>query len=176
MTNSGTKLENAAAKPAFRMRLRTWLLGMALVVGLAAMACSQGSYPLDIFYEMHYQQSYKSQEPPRVDAVESAVPWFPSPQSTTTFGNDGQHLFLVNCSMCHGETGKGDGPVLQLLMSSDYGYQPALSPDLTTLTMDQAVIEGFMRGGVNVMPNFSKLLTSEEMSAISEYIAESLMK
>jgi len=173
--NRGTQSEKA---PANHRRLRTWLLGLSLVVALAAMACSQGTYPLDIFYEMHYQQSYKVQEPPHIAAVESAVAWYPGPISTS-FGTDGQHLFEVNCSMCHGETGKGDGPVLQLLTGDDYGYQPVLSPDLTgegVKAMGPAGIQGFMRGGVNVMPNFSKLLTEEEMTAISEYIAETLQK
>ena len=178
VNNNRNELEAADAKPALRIRLKTLLLGMSVFVGLTAMACSQGAYPLDIFYEMHYQQSYKVQEPPVLTAVESAVPWFPGPKSTS-FGTDGKHLFEVNCSMCHGQTGKGDGPVLQLLMSSEYGYQPALNPDLTAdpvMAMGQAGIEGFMRGGVNVMPNFSKLLSAEEMTAISEYIAESLQK
>jgi mono/diheme cytochrome c family protein len=181
--NSGSESETTPAilsgrKGGLRGRVRTLLLGLLLVVALAAMACSQGTYPLDIFYEMHYQQSYKVQEPPNIAAVASAVAWYPGPVSTS-FGTDGKYLFEVNCSMCHGQTGKGDGPVLELLTGGDYGYQPVLSPDLTgegVMAMGPAGIEGFMRGGVNVMPNFSKLLTQEEMTAISEYIAETLQK
>ena len=80
--------------------------------------------------------------------------------------------------MCHGQTGKGDGPVLQNL-AVVYGYEPVLDPDLTSAqvtAIGSAGIEGFMRGGVNIMPNFSKLLTPEEISAIAEYITETLHK
>lgn len=160
-----------------RLGTKIRLLALPLVAGILAVGCSQGSYPLDIFYEMHYQQSYKSQEPPRLSGVESAVAWFPSPINTS-FGIDGKHLYEVNCSMCHGAGAKGDGPVLQKMIS-DYGYKPVLSPDLTSegvMSMGGAGIQGFMRGGVNVMPNFSKLLTSEEIAAISEYITATLQK
>ena len=146
-------------------------------MSIFAVGCSQGSYPLDIFYEMHYQQSFKSQEPPRLSGVESAVAWFPSPINTS-FGNDGQHLYQVNCSMCHGPGAKGDGPVLQKLIS-DYGYKPVVNPDLTSdqvKAMGKIGIMGFMGSGLNVMPNFSKLLTPEEMVAISEYITGTLQK
>ena len=175
MSHKGTTQNAMAEKPAFRIGLRTWLLGLSMVAGLAAMACSQGSYPLDIFYEMHYQQSYKSQEPPRIAGVGSAVAWFPETESTTSFGADGQHLFQVNCSMCHGPLGKGDGPVLQKLIN-EYGYQPLVNPDLTSLPGGEALLMGFMGSGVNVMPNFSKLLTHDEQVAIAEYVTGTLQK
>ena len=56
---------------------------------------------MDIFYEMHYQQTFKSQEPPSLSAPAGSVAWYPPPQSTAF--NDGRHLFTVNCSMCHGQ-------------------------------------------------------------------------
>jgi azurin len=155
-------------------RARGYLLGLAILLGLVAAGCSQGSYPLDIFYEMHYQQSYKSHEPPRLSAPESAVAWYPGPESTSF--NDGRHLYMVNCAMCHGLTGQGDGPVLQTLINT-YGYKPAVDPDLTS---DQARaigpggIQGFMLSGVLVMPNFSKLLSVAERSAIVDYITGTL--
>ena len=102
-----------------------------MIAALAATACGQGAYPLDIFYEMHYQQTYKSQEPPRMSGVEGAVAWYPAQGATTTFGADGEYLFNVNCSMCHGAQAKGDGPVLQMLID-EYGYTPLVTPDLTS--------------------------------------------
>ena len=138
---------------------------------MAAAGCSQGSYPLDIFYEMHYQPSYKAHEPPRLSAPESAVPFYPAPRATS-FAGDGQHLYEVNCSMCHGPGAKGDGPVLQR-MKDVYGYVPALDPDLTSppvMSMGTEGIEGFMFSGVVVMPNFSKLLSKEEMRLIAEHV------
>ncbi len=173
MSNQRTTQPNQP-RSAGRRRVRGYLFGLALLLGLVAAGCSQGAYPLDIFYEMHYQQTYKSHEPPRLSAPASSVAWYPSPESTSF--TDGRHLYMVNCSMCHGLTGQGDGPVLQTLVNS-YGYEAAVSPDLTS---DQAKaigpggILGFMRSGVVAMPNFSKLLTAGEQTAIVEYITSTL--
>ena len=154
---------------------RRWLtsviIGVALLVGLAATGCTSGAYPLDIFYEMHYQQSYKSHEPPRLSGVAGAVAFFPGPVSTTD--NSGAHLFDVNCAMCHGAGAKGDGPVLNTLINK-YQYETFITPDLTTLTPE--TIEPFLRfttrpfGPNTVMPPFGKLLSVEERWAISEYV------
>ena len=152
--------------------IRAWLFGAVLVTALAAMACGQGTYPLDIFYEMHYQQSYKSGEPPRLPGVEGAVPvdWIPVPKSTSF--TTGKHLFEVNCQQCHGAQGKGDGPVLTL-MQDQYAYVPSVTPDLTSTTvMDLGMIgmKPFMSSGLIVMPAFGKLLTDEEIDLISGYV------
>ncbi len=157
----------------FRRAPRLYLYGIALLAGLLAVAgCSQGSYPLDIFYEMHYQPSYKAHEPPRLSAPESAVPFYPAPRATS-FADDGRHLFEVNCSMCHGPGAKGDGPVLQI-MEGTYGYTPLVPTDLTTFPPN--AIEGFLSqtsrpfGPQSIMPPFAKLLSSEERRLIAEYI------
>ncbi len=169
--NIGSSLRNRFPRPGKKV-----LLGISLLVGLVALAgCSQGSYPLDIFYEMHYQPSYKAHEPPRLSVPASAVAWFPPPVATS-FANDGGHLFQVNCSMCHGPAGKGDGPVLKKMMEQ-YGYRPALDPDLTSpqvMLMPEDAIKAFMLNGVVVMPNFSKLLTGDEMRLVAEYVVNCL--
>jgi hypothetical protein len=152
------------------------LLGAGLLFGLlAVIGCSQGSYPLDIFYEMHYQKSFKAHEPPRLSVPPSAVGWFPPP-GATSFTDDGQHLYEVNCSMCHGQTGQGDGPVLQRMMNV-YGYTPVVTPDLTSepvSAMGALGVAGFMGSGLVVMPNFSKLMTPEEMRLTAEYVVNCL--
>ena len=60
------------------------LLPALLVLAALAAACnpgdldnirSTGSYPIDIFQEMHYSQSFKSQEPPRLAPPQESVPW-----------------------------------------------------------------------------------------------------
>ena len=155
-----------------RQATKTRLTVLGLAVGIFAIGCSQGTYPLDIFYEMHYQQTFKSHEPPRMAGVENAVPvnWVPVPKSTSF--NTGEHLFNVNCSMCHGTGAKGDGPVLAKMMK-DYDYKPAVDPDLTStgvVGMQEKGMMGFMISGVVVMPSFKKLLTPQEMDPIAEYI------
>ncbi len=78
--------------------------------------------------------------------------------------------------MCHGPAGKGEGPVLKKMIE-EYGYQTAISPDLTSdqvKAQGTSGIEAFMRSGVVVMPSFSKLLTDEEMRLAAEYVVNCL--
>ena len=169
-------------RPVPRKWLRGRFLLLAVVVGFLAAACGftlpgRGSYPLDIFYEMHYQQSYKSNEPPRLIGVEGAVAWFPAPRSTAFETNTGSYLFAVNCSMCHGAEGKGDGPVLNKMTAPPYNYEPVVPTDLTgppVTSMDAQGIEGFIISGIVVMPSFKKLLSSEERRLIAEYVVNCL--
>ena len=168
--------------PVAKKWLRGRVLLLAMAVGILASACGatlpgRGSYPLDIFYEMHYQQSYKSNEPPRLSGVADAVAWYPPPKSTAHGTNTGSYLFGVNCSMCHGAQGKGDGPVLNKMTAPPYNYDPVLTPDLT----DPAVssigaqgIEGYLASGIVVMPSFKKLLSPEERRLIAEYVVNCL--
>ena len=158
--------------------IRTFAFLFVGLAGLLALGCGQGTYPLDIFYEMHYQQTYKSGEPPRLAGVEGAVPvgWIPAPKSTSF--NTGQHLFNVNCSICHGQTGKGDGPVVKTMMEK-YGYAPIINPpDLrdnskaSIIGILQSVTRPF--GPNSVMPPFVKLLTGDEIEAVAEYIVTEL--
>ena len=186
-----------------RLRTRALLTGLALLAGLLVLGCSQGAYPLDIFYEMHYQPSYKAHEPPRLSPPESAVPFF-DPPAATAFNLDGQHLYEVNCAMCHGAAAKGDGPVLRKMIE-EYGYLPlgsqprpsvaeranmpdyeplpdyallpgydvSLNPDLTSKTAkDLGVVgmTGYVSGGIQVMPSFSRLLSEEEITAVVNYV------
>ena len=157
-------------------RLRPYLVGVGLLAALvAAVGCAQGPYPLDIFYEMHYQPSYRSNEPPRLSVPEGSVAWFPPPKATS-FTDDGRHLFEVNCAMCHGQTGAGDGLVLQRMISI-YGYTPAITPDLTADQVKAIGVTGvrsFVVNGVVVMPSFAKMLTEEEIQLTSEYVVNCL--
>lgn len=169
----------------FRLPL---LLAVMATVGIVAAGCSQGSYPLDIFYEMHYQPSYKAHEPPRLDVGQIdrdgdgkpefvAVPWYGStaPESTS-FAGSGKHIFETNCVMCHGAEGLGNGPVLARMIV-DYGYQtvdlPIQNPNLTSeaaMSLDRAGLQGVIEGGVSVMPPFKKLLTPDQIDLVLDYV------
>ena len=156
-------------------RLSIYLAALALLA-LGAVGCSQGAYPLDFFQEMHYQQSYKAAEPPRISVPQSAVPYFPAQESTSF--KDGGYLYQVNCSMCHGQAGKGDGAALQIIINK-YKYAPAVTPDLTSLQVKGIGvegIEGFLTSGVVIMPSFQKLLTPEERHAIADYVVNCLQR
>ena len=124
---------------------RRLVIFMALsVLTVFMVGCSTGTYPLDIFPEMHYQQSYKIQEPPSLSAPPDSVPTtggelqfaftdagsvtspFPSSQATIQRGAD---LFRVNCSVCHGSDGTGNGPMQAKLEEAGY---PGVIANLTT--------------------------------------------
>ncbi|MCH2510188.1 MAG: c-type cytochrome [Chloroflexota bacterium] len=151
--------------------LRRWFFGVAMLFGIVLVGCSQGSYPLDIFYEQHYQQSYRSHEPPRLIGVADAVAFYPPTTSTVT--NTGADLFRVNCQMCHGSDAKGTGPVLARIINS-YGYQPIVDTNITTrpVSFIASRLEAESRplGPSSVMPPFGKLLSENERNAIAEYV------
>ena len=50
------------------------LLGAIALAVVALAACETGSYPVDIFPEMHYQQSFRVAEPPAIPIPEGQVP------------------------------------------------------------------------------------------------------
>ena len=165
---------NAIAKGR-RLRARYYLGGLALLVGIMALGCSQGSYPLDVFYEMHYQPSYKAHEPPRLSVPASAVPFY----SVESSNHDGEELYNINCVMCHGVQGKGDGAAL-VTMIDQYGYTPSVPADLTALddplmiARDMDGVKSIVTGGLTVMPSFSKLLSPAQIDAVSRYVVDCL--
>ena len=151
--------------------LKGWFFGIATIFGILVVGCGQGSYPVDIFYEQHYQQSYRSHEPPRLTGVADAVALYPPNISTVT--NTGADLFRVNCQMCHGADAKGTGPVLAKMIET-YGYETIVSPDITTrpVSFIASRLEAEVRplGPSSVMPPFGKLLSEAERNAIAQYI------
>ena len=174
------------------------LLALLVLVGALAAGCANGTYPLDFFYEMHYQQSYSSGEPPRLSAPKGAVPTSGREVPFETLTSDeiaqltnpflrgdvregveeGEKLFGINCVICHGTALVGDGEVLNI-MREDYGYAVKLNPDLTSLggLTDQTLFgiisdRNRIFPGIEgwVMPQFRKLLTAEERWMIVNYI------
>ena len=162
---------------------RLGVLAAVLMAGLLGASCANGTYPLDFFYEMHYQQSYGSYEPPRLSPPQSAVPITGRevlPTENPIPGQraeEGGRLFAANCVFCHGAKGEGDGAVLRT-MKRKYNYgtdeRPyTITPDFTDdFVVNQADIGlfGWITNGVIVMPSFDKLLTVEERWLLVNYI------
>ena len=151
------------------------LLAAILITGVMAIGCSEGAYPIDIFYEMHYQPSFASDEPPRLSSPKGAVPWFleGSPiRNGETAEEAGNRLYDVNCSMCHGLKGGGDGPVLRI-MKSKYDYIPKAEAKLAAASVQALPIETletFILNGIDVMPAWGKLLSEQEIRLVARHI------
>lgn len=77
----------------------------------------------------------------------------PTPMSEESLRN-GRMQYQINCSVCHGPAGRGNGPVAQ------FGF-PAF-PLTTELTMNRTdgYIFGIIRNGGNIMPPYNRI---EEM-------------
>ena len=180
-----------------RSSRRVLLLVVVLIVGVAATGClaKSGTYaPIDWAAEMHYSQSYRAQEPPRLASPLGAVPFkFPSdtreltrepfvgpadfsgltnPVSrTAATSTAGAELFRVNCSMCHGTEGLGDGRVSAFLLAYDYMAAPNLTAESTAAKSDGDVY-GILTNGINVMPTFKNLLSPSDRWLLVDYIRE----
>lgn len=174
----------------FKLPYGAKLLTLIAIVALSVVAagCANGTYPLDIFYEMHYTQSYSSHEPPRLSPPEGAVPITGRPVFTPENPIPGQRveegarLYAANCVFCHGTAGNGEDPQLQgpvlRIMRESYGYGTAarpytITPDLTSdvvKDLPDAGLYGWITTGVTVMPSFDKLLTIEERWLLVNYI------
>ena len=170
----------------FAVRRRFLALAVAVLgAGLIA-GCEVGSYPLDIFPEMHYQPSYRTQEPPMVPTPQGSVPTTGKelpPNLAEAMGREnplagdadatlaGERLFRVNCAVCHGLAGDGVSPVGTKFAESgvrppaslvDANSAAALSPD--------GFIYGVITNGIGNMPALWKILAPDERWAIIAYL------
>ena len=138
----------------------------------AGLLTSCYGYVWDVFPEMHYQQSYRLQEPPRrlppvdsvpvtgkvrdysfAEAAELANPLTSTPDRI----NAGNQLFQTNCKHCHGAEGRGDGPAGAYF---DPLPQPMQGERVTGRSDGE--IYWILSNGLGNMPNFGNLLTPEE--------------
>ncbi len=175
---------------------RGLLLLVVALAGVVLAGCSRGSYPLDFFSEMHYNQSYKIQEPPSLSAPSDSVPitgrevayalsdaaGLVNPVAATAATlQQGQVLYQINCAVCHGATGMGDGPMSGKLEMAGYPRSPA---NLTTSGAVSGgegglaflvITEGFagafgLPSDQFLMPPFGKLLTPEDRWTLVHYL------
>jgi mono/diheme cytochrome c family protein len=180
---------NLGALPAF---LRLWLFGAVVGLTLISLACrSTGSYPFDYFSEMHYQDSYRRGEPPRMLPPARSVPTNMPQEPLTTVAqasslqnplprtqenlDRGTALYSVNCLPCHGAQGKGDGIISSYFQRANQN-KPAdyTTPEIRALSdgeIFQVITNGFNPTSVGAgMPPFGALLTPEERWLVISHI------
>ncbi len=166
------------------------LMAVAVVV-ISAAACAvqeSNTYPIEIFSEMHYSQSTRMQEPPRLAPVADAVPFqeigteqvltVPEKAERPYDASRAHELYRINCATCHGMSGTGDGPAAQHITATDSFWaqtndSPYVGPaDLIEkrATYDQEAMINLVTNGIVVMPRFRNLLPEEDIREIVAYV------
>ena len=176
---------------------RKTLLLLTAVVATVAAACSPGdpfrstgSYPIDVLQEMHYNQTVKSQEPPRflppedsypveggyiaVDDIENieemANPLADDPLALQR----GALLYKQNCASCHGDIGSGDGYVGGVLRDYGVNRPPGFGDADGVLVVRETGATELTAGGTyrsisrgfGFMPAFEPLLSEDDRWAL----------
>lgn len=178
------------AMPASRRRtLLAGLLGLFAVLAAACSVQETNAYPVDLFTEMHYAQSNRAQEPPRLQPpaqsiahesvggpeVSLAVPEFQRRPYNSVVAAE---LYSVNCSVCHGVNGRGDGPAAAHLTSNQSFwnttngalYDPPANLLDTRAQRNEGIWFTVLNSGIIVMPAFGKQLSEEDIWDIVTYL------
>ena len=88
----------------------------------------------------------------------------------SAYAQEGKQLYEQTCAMCHGASGKGDGPTSQVLQP-----KPA---DLTVVLKDKkdAYLTKLIReGGASVgksplMPSYKDMLNKDQIQSLIQYV------
>lgn len=108
----------------------------------------QGSVPTTGTFAAAFQVSY-GQLPGVLDSL-AGIP-NPTPISEASLAN-GRKFFQVNCAVCHGNTGGGDGG------ATKWGMIPmTLMSDVMKTQRSDGYIYGMMRNGRGLMPSYNRI-------------------
>ena len=110
----------------------------------------QGSVPISGMRVSGFEVSYSGM-PTTVDSMSGLTN--PTPASAASLAN-GRMYYQINCAVCHGDRGMGDGPVTK------YGMPGiGITGDATRARSD-GYIYGMIRNGRGMMPTYNRI---EEM-------------
>ncbi|MEZ4521806.1 MAG: cytochrome c [Thermomicrobiales bacterium] len=164
-------------------------LGAVFLLAVLAACSSTNTYPIDVYSAMHYQKSYRTLEPPRFGAPQGAVPVQgrvplynsqelgqlenPIPRTEESVAI-GEQVFNVNCVVCHGEAGQGDGPMAPQLET--YGGNPPANLARQELhgVADNYFYSVVTNGLGQWMPAFGDLIPGEQRWHLINYIRATL--
>lgn len=120
-----------------------------------------------------------AKEPPMKERNRSHIELDPNNTGTYT-GEAGKDNYIGNCSPCHGETGKGDGPLADTLGDGLKARNLSDANLLSTRT-DEFLFKVVKSGGVAVglsesMPSWKETFTDAEIRQIIQYVRNSICK
>lgn len=159
-------------------------LALTTLCILVLAACSPGTYPVDLFAEMHYQQSQKLLEPDRLAPPPDAVPvtgrsaaitfeqagslQSPFARNPQTLDR-GRQVFRVNCAMCHGADGRGTSFIAQRFSQSQAVPPVDFTGDRARGRSD-GELYWIVTYGLGNMPRFANMLTDDDRWAVVQAV------
>lgn len=103
----------------------------------------------------------------RADAARLTSPVQPTEDSIKR----GENRYNIYCATCHGDTGKGDGPVgLKYITPTD------LTSEYVQTKPDGDIFYTITFGGLAIMPSYEESVASEDRWHIVNYIKHALTK
>ncbi|MBI3174497.1 MAG: cytochrome c [Chloroflexi bacterium] len=162
------------------MRLFKQLLGVFAVLGVAFAVLSLFTFDvikIDWVTFMEIQPAYKPMEnplavPARSIPVEGplSIPNMGAPENPVAADEvsiaRGRELFMINCQMCHGEGGQGNGPIAANIVN-----KPAnLTLDVTQSKSDGSLFLTISNGVLGRMPPMNENLTVRDRWDLVNFI------
>lgn len=162
------------------MRLFKQLFGVFAVLGVAFAVLSLFTFDvikIDWVTFMEIQPAYKPMEnplavPARSIPVEGplSIPNMGAPENPVTADEvsiaRGRELFMINCQMCHGEGGQGNGPIAANIVN-----KPAnLTLDVTQSKSDGSLFLTISNGVLGRMPPMNENLTVRDRWDLVNFI------
>lgn len=161
-----------------------WLI--TLFAALTVLACNPGQYPIDIFREMHYQQSQRILEPDRLAPPADAVPRTGA-RTPLTFAEAraiqnpirsnpetlqaAAETFRINCAVCHGQDGRGQSFVAQRFAEAGL-VPPADLSGTRVRSRSDGELYWIVTYGLGNMPPFRDLLTDQQIWMLVHRVRE----
>ena len=157
-------------------RLGLVFLGAAVLFGVV-LIFSYDVIKIDWPSFMEIQPSFRPMEhplppPERSIPIEGpiAIPGLGAPENPTTADDAsiarGAELFAINCKMCHGETGEGNGPIAAFLEN-----KPAnLTSPLLHALSDGEIFLIISQGVPGRMPSLNENLTVSERWDVVNFV------
>jgi mono/diheme cytochrome c family protein len=120
----------------------------------------QGSVPVTGVTVAAWEVSYA----PMINTVDS-LSRVPNPVAVDSRSlENGHRLYSVNCAVCHGEIGDGNGGMRRL--NAMYGFAPAINGAATAARTD-GYLWGMMRNGRGLMPSFNRISDRERWDVVN---------
>ena len=89
---------------------------------------------------------------------------------SSAYGQEAKQLYEQTCAMCHGPSGKGDGPTAQVLQPKPANLATALKGK------DAAYLTKLLKGGgasvgkSPLMPSYEGILNDEQIRSLIKYV------